>query len=101
MNEALARAAIAVSESTEVSLVVKATLVFAAGLLAVRLLPRARASVRHSLLAATFGALAALPLLLIAGPRTTIDVRLPREITPLSRAAETGASRPSVPAGAP
>jgi beta-lactamase regulating signal transducer with metallopeptidase domain len=58
----LADIAVAVSASVEFSLLVKATLLLGAGLAAARLAARARASVRHVVLAAAFAAVLALPL---------------------------------------
>lgn len=73
MIPSIADAALALSQSIELSIVAKATAIVIAGLIAVRLASRARASVRHLLLAATFASLLALPLLLIAVPQATID----------------------------
>jgi bla regulator protein BlaR1 len=73
MIPSLAEAALAMSQSIELSIVAKATAIAIAGLVAVRLASHARASVRHLLLAATFASLLALPLLLIAAPQATID----------------------------
>ena len=74
MMPTLGEAAVMVGQSVELSIVAKATAIVVAGLVAARLASRARASVRHLLLAATFAALVALPLLLVAGPQATIDV---------------------------
>lgn len=74
MIPSIAEAAVAMSQSIELSIVAKATAIVIAGLIAVRLASHARASVRHLLLAATFASLLALPLLLIAAPQATIDV---------------------------
>src|SRR5262245_20945762 len=56
-------------------LLVKATVILAAGLIAAGLARRAQASVRHLILAATFGALIFLPLAVVALPN--LDVRVP------------------------
>lgn len=74
MIPTLAEAAVTMSQSVELSIVGKATAIVVAGLIAVRLASHARASVRHLLLAATFASLVALPLLLVGGLHTTIDV---------------------------
>jgi beta-lactamase regulating signal transducer with metallopeptidase domain len=57
-----AQAAVSLSQSPELSMAVKATVLIAIGLAAVRVAARSRASVRHLLLAATFGAILTLPL---------------------------------------
>ena len=62
MIPALAHACVAIAQSPALSLVIKGTIVLALGLLAVRLAARARASVRHAILASTFGVVLALPL---------------------------------------
>jgi beta-lactamase regulating signal transducer with metallopeptidase domain len=53
---------VTIARSAELSLAIKAALVALLGLAAVRLTRRARASVRHLLLAATFGGLLAVPI---------------------------------------
>ena len=62
MSDTLARALIAIGDSTEVTILVKATLIMMVGLGATQLAGKARASVRHVLLASTFAALLLLPL---------------------------------------
>ncbi len=59
---------------TELSLLLKATLVLAVGLTTARLIRRSRASVRHLVLVATFGGLLVLPLVAIWMPAITIRV---------------------------
>ena len=76
MIAALADAAVAMSQSLELSIVAKATAMIVVGLGAARLASRARASARHAVLAVTFASLIALPLLLVAWPEATIDVPL-------------------------
>lgn len=93
MIPSIAEAAVAMSQSIELSIVAKATAIVIAGLIAVRLASHARASVRHLLLAATFASLLALPLLLIAGPQATIDV--PVALSPAA-SRSTVVVRPSV-----
>ena len=58
----------------DISVLLKVTLAFLLGLAAIRLLSRARASVRHLLAAATFAAAVAIPLLEPAVPAITIEV---------------------------
>jgi beta-lactamase regulating signal transducer with metallopeptidase domain/protein involved in polysaccharide export with SLBB domain len=74
MVPSLSSAALLLSGSLELSLLVKATLLLAVGLIAARLAHRARASVRHLVIATSFIALAALPALMIGVPALTIDV---------------------------
>jgi beta-lactamase regulating signal transducer with metallopeptidase domain len=62
------------SRSLEVSLLLKATILLAAGLVAARIAARARASLRHLILGATFGAVLALPLLVATGPQVSVKV---------------------------
>jgi beta-lactamase regulating signal transducer with metallopeptidase domain len=71
--------ALALSRWTELSLLVKATLLLVTGLAAVAFAGRARASVRHLILAATFAAIAATPLLMLAIPQTTIEIPIATE----------------------
>lgn len=63
-----------VSGSVEFSILAKATVVLIAGLAAAALARRARASMRHLVLAVTFAALAVLPVAAIALPPLTVDV---------------------------
>ncbi len=69
-----AEAALVLSQSAAVSLLVKATLWLVIGLTAVALARRTRASVRHLMLAATFAALVATPLIVVSVPETTIVI---------------------------
>jgi beta-lactamase regulating signal transducer with metallopeptidase domain len=59
---------------TELSLLLKATILLGVGLFAARIVRRSRASVRHLVLAATFGGLLALPLVAQWAPRIVISV---------------------------
>ena len=63
-----------VSGSVEFSILAKATVVLIAGLAAAALARRARASMRHLVLAVTFAAFAVLPVAAIALPPLTVDV---------------------------
>jgi len=58
-------------------ILIKATVILALGLTAARLARRAQASVRHLLLAATFGALILLPLAALVVPNVVIQVPVP------------------------
>jgi hypothetical protein len=76
MAEMLARVSVAIGESIELSMVLKATLVFGLTTVAVVLTRGARASIRHLLLASTFGMLAMLPV--EAGLLPPLSVEIPR-----------------------
>jgi beta-lactamase regulating signal transducer with metallopeptidase domain/ankyrin repeat protein len=67
-------AVLALSGSPELSIVLKATVILTFALAVVRLAGRARASVRHLVLAAMFAALIALPLVIALAPGIRIDV---------------------------
>lgn len=82
-------AAVAMSQSLELSIAVKATAVVLMALIGARLASRARASVRHVLLASAFAALLALPLIAVSAPKFAIDI-------PVARAA--AAAPPAAPA---
>ena len=71
---AVADAVLLLSESPELSLIAKATLVLLAGLAVTQLARHARASVRHLVVMACFAALVALPVFMAAVPTMTIDV---------------------------
>jgi beta-lactamase regulating signal transducer with metallopeptidase domain len=103
MIAALADAAVAMSQSLELSILAKATAMIVVGLGAARLASHARASARHAVLAVTFASLVALPVLLVAWPEATIDVPLVRATAPAVAAALVRGSvkgRPGV-VGAP
>ncbi len=89
--------ALLLSQSAELSLIAKATLILLAALLVTALSYKARASVRHLVIASAFAALIALPALLAAAPGMTIDV----PVTPTSAASTFEAAPESsrVPAG--
>jgi beta-lactamase regulating signal transducer with metallopeptidase domain len=74
MMAALWDGALWLSQTDELSLLAKATLMLVAALAVTRLARHARASVRHLVIASCFAALIALPLLLAAVPAVTIDV---------------------------
>jgi len=60
------------SQWLELAILLKVTVVFVLGLVAARVASRARASVRHLFLAATFGAAIAVPLVVATAPEFTI-----------------------------
>lgn len=74
MRDEIAGVAVWLSQSAELSLIVKATLIVLVALAVVRLARRARASVRHLVIATGFGALLALPALLVVAPPITVDL---------------------------
>jgi uncharacterized protein (TIGR03435 family) len=77
MTDMLARALLFASGSLEWSIVVKATVVLGLGLVGARLAHRARASVRHVILATTFGGLVVLPVATALMPRVAVGVPTP------------------------
>jgi len=74
MTQMLATMALAASNSGELSLIVKATIVLALTLAAAVGARRARASVRHVLLASAFGVLLALPAIAMLLPPVAVAV---------------------------
>ena len=78
MNDTLARTLIVIGGSTELSILVKATMIMLTALGATRLAARARASVRHLLLASTFVALLLLPAALLLVPVASIPFAVNR-----------------------
>ncbi len=70
INEAI----LFLSSWVELSILIKATIMLVLGLTLVRLSGKARASVRHLLLVATFASLFALPLIVIMTPEMTIEI---------------------------
>ncbi len=81
----------------DVALLVKATIALVAGLLAAALAGRARASVRHLLLAATLGVLAALPLVAAIVPGVSIAIEVdapPSTSTPVTVSGGSAQARP-------
>jgi beta-lactamase regulating signal transducer with metallopeptidase domain len=77
MSAAFARAVLVVSQSPEMSLVLKATALMVLGLLAARLASPASASFRHLTLAATFIALLILPVAATIVPEMKVGVAVP------------------------
>lgn len=74
MTSVLAEAALAISRSAELSIVVKATVIVLLGLSTARLAPRARASTRHLILSLTCAGLLALPLVPAVAPDLSFQV---------------------------
>jgi bla regulator protein blaR1 len=74
MTGILARTALTVSSSVELSIVLKATTVLGLTLLGTWLARRARASVRHMLLASAFGVLLALPAVAVLLPPVAVAI---------------------------
>jgi bla regulator protein BlaR1 len=89
-------AVLSLSGSIELSILVKATIILTAGLTAARLASRAQASVRHWILAATFGALIALPLVVIAAPDMTIQLPVRQARLQPSPTGEVGEANPPI-----
>jgi uncharacterized protein (TIGR03435 family) len=77
----LGEAAIAVGASLALSLVVKATIVSAAALVAVRMARRAPASVRHLLLASGFAVLLTLPVAALTIPALELNVPIAHPVS--------------------
>src|SRR5262245_34551032 len=86
----ISEAAVALGRLVELSILGKATVILMIGLTIVMLSRRARASVRHLLLAATLAAVLALPLIVWAVPEVIIGV-------PASQAVESTDLIPAAP----
>jgi beta-lactamase regulating signal transducer with metallopeptidase domain len=87
MSDALARALIAIGDSTEATILLKATLIMIVGLGATQLAGRARASVRHVLLASTFAAVLLLPLAMMLVPAAAIPIAVDVVSSPAAQTA--------------
>src|SRR5262245_36900531 len=90
MISTINEAAVALGRLVELSILGKATVILVIGLTIVMLSRRARASVRHLLLAATLAAVLALPLIVLVAPEVTIGV-------PASQASESTDLVPAAP----
>src|SRR5262245_43336080 len=90
MMSTITEAAVALGRLVELSILGKATVILAIGLTVVMMSRRARASVRHLLVAATLAAVLALPLIVWAVPEVTIGV-------PASQASESTDLVPAAP----
>ncbi len=86
MTPLFLRAVIDVGQSIGLSILVKATLAMVVGLAITSLAAHARASMRHLLLASTFGVLLVLPVALILIPEAVIHI-------PVERGIEAASSR--------
>jgi beta-lactamase regulating signal transducer with metallopeptidase domain/ankyrin repeat protein len=104
MISTINEAAVAMGRMVELSILGKATFILVIGLTIVRLTGRARASVRHLLLAATLAAAFALPLIVWAAPEVIISLPASQtgeavDLKPAAPSVEltapTGASLPS------
>jgi beta-lactamase regulating signal transducer with metallopeptidase domain len=92
MTGILADLAGALSRSFELTIMAKATLVLALGLAVATLLGRARASVRHLVLAGTFGVLLALPIGAAFLPAFSIEVSAGGSVAPIAAQASSRAA---------
>src|SRR5262245_55043606 len=90
MISTINEAVVELGRMVELSILGKATIILVIGLTIVMLSRRARASVRHLLLAATLAAVLALPLIVWAVPEVIIGVRA-------SQAGESADLRPVAP----
>src|SRR5215813_13357904 len=90
MISTINEAAVALGRLVELSILGKATVILVIGLTTVMLSRRARASVRHLLLAATLAAVLVLPLIVLAVPDVIIGV-------PASQAGESADLIPAAP----
>jgi ankyrin repeat protein/beta-lactamase regulating signal transducer with metallopeptidase domain len=84
--------------TTELDILMKVTMVLVIGLIATALAVRARASVRHLLLASTLGALIGLPVAAALAPEFVIGIQLPK-VTAADAGVPTTVARPQAPAG--
>ena len=82
MDMQINNAILGVSSSPMAAMLAKLTLILVAGLLGVRLARRSRASVRHAVLAAMFGALVALPLVSLITPKIRVGLTIVQEKEP-------------------
>jgi len=90
MTSTINEAAVALGRLVELSILGKATIILVIGLTVVMPFRRARASVRHLLLAATLAAVLVLPLIVLAAPEVIIGV-------PASQAIESTDISPDAP----
>ncbi|HSB12427.1 MAG TPA: M56 family metallopeptidase [Blastocatellia bacterium] len=87
MISTINEAAVALSSWVELSILGKATIMLVIGLTVAKLAVRARASVRHILLVATFATVFALPVIVFAAPKVMIGVQVSREREPIAATA--------------
>jgi ankyrin repeat protein/beta-lactamase regulating signal transducer with metallopeptidase domain len=93
MTSVLAEAAVAISRSAELSILVKATVVVMLGLCGARLARHAQASTRHLILSLTCTALLSLPLAFVVVPGVVFQVPVVGASEPVPEA--TDGERPS------
>ena len=86
MITTISEAFVALSRWVELSILGKATLMLVVGLTVVKLAGRARASMRHLLLAATLATILVLPLIALTVPELRIDVPVAQLREPISSA---------------
>ena len=100
MTQTITEAALALSGSVELSILGKVTVMLLLGLAAARLAAHARASRRHLLLAATFAALLAIPLVAVAAPGVAIELAAPAPsvASPAPAPAAVAPAAPAAPA---
>jgi beta-lactamase regulating signal transducer with metallopeptidase domain len=94
MVTSLTGVALWLSRSMELSLLAKATVILIAALIIVRLARRSRAAVRHLVIATSFVALIALPVLITSIP--AIGIEMPAARAAVARPAVTTTTAPSV-----
>src|SRR5436309_11378322 len=83
MMQDVMRLVLAVSDSLELSIIAKATVVVGLALVAGRTVRHARASVRYIVLASAFGVLVVLPAIVRLMPPLAVSVSLPADADPL------------------
>ncbi|MGQ0735557.1 MAG: M56 family metallopeptidase [Acidobacteriota bacterium] len=88
MNAIVSNALLTLSQFPELSLLAKATVILGIGLLAVRLAACTRASVRHLLLAVTFGSVLLLPIVALTAPEVPVPVPVSTGQAPLYAAGD-------------
>ena len=93
MTSTISEAALFLNGWLELSILSKATILLVLGLAASSLARRGRASVRHVVLAATFAALLALPLIVLAVPSFKIEVPVRYRSVQLSAASVASPSQ--------
>jgi beta-lactamase regulating signal transducer with metallopeptidase domain len=98
MRQTMTDAALVLSSSIALSILAKVTVLLALGLTATWLAGRARASRRHLVLAATFAALLALPLVAVLAPAVAIELAAS---PPADSAAASSAPAPPTAVAAP
>jgi bla regulator protein blaR1 len=85
MPDGVARIILAVSDSIELSIIAKATVVLGLALVAVRSFRHTRASVRHVVLASAFGVLVVLPAVVRMLPPVAVPVAVTAQSDPIPR----------------